>query len=182
MTLTQDYAHTARRAESVFTDSLEAWKHGLDAFTAPVQALPRTAMFPGFDAAEAVELQFTFIKRVLDVNYHYARQLAEATDTVAGAVLEHIEGLSTAVVEQVQGVAEATQNAVDTLEESVRETSDEIERLQHEARHRVDNAARERYRSLTKSELVDEAAKRNLPRTGTVDELIERLVQDVTSN
>jgi len=194
MTLTQDYADTARRAESVFTDTLETWKNGLDAFTAPVQAfVPSTGTFPQFDAAEAVELQFKFIKRVVEVNYEYARQLAEASNTVSGAVRQHIEGLSTAVFEQVQSVAEATQGVVEDLEESVRETADEVERVQREAlqasekvereqRKQARNAAREHYRSLTKNELVDEAAKRNLRKTGTVDELIDRLVEDDTNN
>ena len=37
-------------------------------------------------------------------------------------------------------------------------------------------AAQERYSGLTKAELSEELAKRNLPKTGNVDELVERLV------
>ncbi len=40
MTLTQDYAATARRAESIITEALDAWKNGLNAMTAPLQAFP----------------------------------------------------------------------------------------------------------------------------------------------
>jgi tRNA uridine 5-carbamoylmethylation protein Kti12 len=184
MTLTHDYAATTRRAESVLTDALDNWKNGLNAITAPLQAFPSNGSlptFPQFDAAEAVELQFQFVKRVVDVNYGYARQLAEATNTVTDAVRQHIEGLSSAVLEQLQSVSEATQSAVDTLEDSVRETADEAEKAEREQRKAARDAAREHYRSLTKNELSDEAAKRNLRKTGTVDELVERLVADDTS-
>ena len=37
--------------------------------------------------------------------------------------------------------------------------------------------ARERYEGLTKTELSDQLAKRQLPKSGNVDELIERLVE-----
>jgi hypothetical protein len=37
--------------------------------------------------------------------------------------------------------------------------------------------ARERYEGLTKAELSDQLDKRHLPKTGTVDELVERLVE-----
>jgi tRNA uridine 5-carbamoylmethylation protein Kti12 len=194
MTLTQDYDYTAttRQAESIISDALETWKNGLNAVTAPLQTFPTSTRFPEFDAAEAVERQFTFIKKVVDVNYGYARELAEATNTVTGAVRQHIEGLSAAILEQVQSVSEATQGTVQELENSLQETADEAERLQREAveqaeqaqqaeRRRVRKAARERYRSLTKGELADEAAKRNLRKTGTVDELVDRLVEDDTN-
>ena len=37
--------------------------------------------------------------------------------------------------------------------------------------------ARQRYEGLTKAELSDLLAKRDLPKTGNIDELIERLVE-----
>jgi hypothetical protein len=45
-----------------------------------------------------------------------------------------------------------------------------------QARHAHDTA-RERYEGLTKAELSDLLDKRDLPKTGNVDELIERLVE-----
>ena len=59
---------------------------------------------------------------------------------------------------------------------------DELKRRrQTEARETekaVRHTAEERYRDMTKAELSDELAKRELPRTGTVDELRARLVGD----
>ena len=37
--------------------------------------------------------------------------------------------------------------------------------------------ARQRYEGLTKAELSDQLAERNLPKTGNVDELTERLIE-----
>ena len=46
-----------------------------------------------------------------------------------------------------------------------------------EQARRAHDKARERYEGLTKAELSDLLDKRNLPKTGTVDELVERLVE-----
>ncbi len=45
-----------------------------------------------------------------------------------------------------------------------------------QARHAHDKA-RERYEGLTKAELSDQLGQRDLPKTGNVDELVERLVE-----
>ena len=199
MTITHDFAANTRRAESVLTEALDTWKNGLNTLTAPFQAVPTTPQFPQFDAAEALERQVQSMQQVIDVNVRYARQLAEAANTVAAAVRQHIEGLNSAMLSQVQSVSEVTQGTVEALEESVRGTADQAEQAEREEREQAEQAEREKrqqaqkaerekrqqvrehYRGLNKNELSEEAAKRNLPKTGTVDELVERLVQDVTS-
>jgi hypothetical protein len=189
MTITQGSAPAARRAESVLADALDNLRNGLQALTSPFQTIPSAGNLPRFDAEEAVELQFNFLKRMIDVNYGYARQLAEATDTVSGAARERLEELSTAMVEQLKSVSQATQGAVDGIEETVRETAEEAARLQRETQRQAEKAeqeqrrqalktARANYRSLNKKELSDEAAKRDLPTSGTVNELVERLVEN----
>ena len=132
MTLTHEYAANTRQAESVLTDALETWKNGLNTFTAPFQAVPTTPQFPQFDVAEALERQVTFMQQVIDLNVGYARQLAEAANTVTGAVRRHVEGLNTAVLEQVQSVSEAGQGTVEALQGSVREAADQAEQEQRD--------------------------------------------------
>ena len=210
MTLTDDYAATTRRTESVLTGAMDSWKNGLNAMTTPLQALPTTPAFPQVDLVDAVERQFAFIKQVVDVNYEYARQLAEAADTVSGAFRQHVQGLNAATIERVQRKSEAIQNTVEKVEQSVRDTADQVEQAQRQAREQAEqverearqqaekaereerqqaekaerdqrrqarNAAREHYQSLNKHDLAEEAAKRNLPKAGTVDELVGRLVE-----
>lgn len=48
--------------------------------------------------------------------------------------------------------------------------------VREQARHDHDKA-RERYEGLTKAELSDQLGQRDLPKTGNVDELVERLVE-----
>ena len=68
-----------------------------------------------------------------------------------------------------------------TLEAAERE---QAEREQAHAACAVERAtgrqaresARERYEGLTKAELAEELGQRDLPKTGNIDELIERLV------
>ena len=199
MTVTDTYAANTRRAESVFTNALDGWKNGLNSWTAPFQALPSTPQFPQFDVAEILDQQVKVLQQFIDVNVEYARQLAEASNTVSGAVRQHIDGLSSVLLHQIQTVSETLQGTVETFEESVRETAEQAEQAQREQAEQAERAEREKrqqaqkverekrqqvrehYRALTKNELSEEAAKRNLPKTGTVDELVDRLVQDVTS-
>ena len=58
--------------------------------------------------------------------------------------------------------------------EQVARQARQAEREQARQAHK---RARERYEGLTKAELSDQLAKRELPKTGNVDELIERLVE-----
>ena len=53
----------------------------------------------------------------------------------------------------------------------------EARRVEREQAKRAHDKARERYEGLTKAELSDQLDKRDLPKTGTVDELVERLVE-----
>ena len=188
MTVTDNYAANTRRAESVLTNALDGWRNGLNSWTAPFQTLPATPQFPQFDVAEALEQQVKVLQQFIDVNVEYARQLAEASNTVSGAVRQHIDGLNTVAFNQIRTVSETLQGTVETFEESVRETAEQAEQAQREEAERAERAEREKrrqvrehYRTLTKNELSEEAAKRNLSKTGTVDELVDRLVQDVTS-
>src|SRR3954469_18716812 len=189
----EDFAANARRAESVLTGALDSWKNGLDSVTNQFRAFPSVGNLPRIDAPEAVERQFAFIQQVVELNHQYARQLAEVANTLTGATRQQIQSVSGAVRDQVQGVADTARGNVDQFEQTVRDTADQAEQTQREAREQAEEAerqerkqaqdqARERYQSLTKTELADEAGKRNLPKTGTVDELVDRLVADDTTD
>jgi SAP domain-containing protein len=65
--------------------------------------------------------------------------------------------------------------------EQVRQAEQELARearkADREQVRRAHEEARQRYEGLTKAELSDLLDKRNLPKTGNVDELVERLVE-----
>lgn len=202
MTSTFDYAETARRVENAFTTTLDTWKSSLDTVTDQFRGAQTPVAFPRLDATQAVERQFAFIQRVIDVNHDYARNLAEVANTLSGVTRQQIESVTSIVREHAQGLADATRTGVDGLERTVTEQADQAEAAEREARREAEAAerearreaakaerqqrkqaedeARERYADLTKSELSEEAGKRKLPKTGTVDELVARLVEDDT--
>jgi hypothetical protein len=188
-----DYAATTRNAENVLTTTLDSWKDGLNSVTEQFRAFPTVGNLPQVDVTEAVERQFAFIQRVVDLNHQYARQLAEVANTLTGATRQQIESVSTVVRDQVKGVSDVARNGVDTVEQAVRDQADQAEQAERQKAKDAAKAerqeskeahdkARERYEGLTKNELTEQAAKRDLPKTGTVDELVARLVEDDTKD
>jgi hypothetical protein len=204
LTSTTEYTNTTRRAEDFLTSTLDSWKNGLSTFTDQVGAFPTLNAFPQFDATEAIERQFTFIQQLVDLNHDYARSLAEVANTLTGVTRRQLESVSGAVRDQVQGASDAARSGVDTIERTARDQAQQAERTETEAREAAEEAqrqqareaakaerqqakeardqARQRYESLTKTELSDEAGKRGLPKTGTVDELVARLVENDTTD
>jgi hypothetical protein len=88
------------------------------------------------------------------------REKAEAAGDIAR---EHAENAERAAREQAAKAEQAEK-------ELARQAEREHARQAHDR-------ARQRYEGLTKAELSDLLAKRDLPKTGNIDELIERLVE-----
>jgi F0F1-type ATP synthase membrane subunit b/b' len=198
-----DYAAT-RGAENLFTSTLDSWRKGLGSFAEQVRAFSPINAFPQMDATEAVDRQYAFLKQIVDLNHEYARSLAESVNTLTGAARRQFESVGNTVRDQVQEVSNTARSGVDTLERTVHEQARQAERVETEAREAAEDAerqqareaakaerqqrqqarnqARQRYESLTKTELSDEAGKRGLPKTGTVEELVARLVEDDTKD
>jgi dsDNA-specific endonuclease/ATPase MutS2 len=188
LTSATDYAATARNAGTALTSTLDRWKDGLNSVSEQFRTFPTIGNLPQLDVAEAVERQFALIQQVVDLNHRYARQLAEVANTLTGVTREQLESVSSAVRDQVKSVSDAARTGVDTVEQAVREQADQAEqaeqqkakdaaRAERDERKEAHEKARERYAAATKAELAEQAAKRDLPKTGTVEELIERLVE-----
>jgi hypothetical protein len=184
-----DFAAATRSTRDAFTTTLNTWKDGTKTVTDQFRAFPTVGSLPQVDVTEAVERQFAFIQQIVDLNHQYARQLAEVADTLTGATRQQIESVSSLVRDRVQSAAELTKNGVDTVEQTVREQADEAQeaarkqvreaaKAERLERKEAEDKARAPYVDLTKAELSELAAKRDLPKTGTVEELIGRLVED----
>jgi len=202
MTSTFDYADTARRAESAITTTLDTWRSGVTTVTDQLRAVPNTGPLPRVEVTDVVERQFALIQQVVDLNHGYARKLAEVADTLTGATRDQIESVTGVVRDQLRNVSDVARAGVDTVERTVREQADQAEQAERHAAEAAEAAerqqareaakaerqerkdaqdeAREPYRTLSKVELSEEAGKRDLPKSGTVEELIERLVEDDT--
>jgi hypothetical protein len=84
------------------------------------------------------------------------------------------------VADQAVQQAEKAQDVANEQAELVEEAKKEQEKVaraaERAAAKQAQQEAREPYEGLTKAELSDLLAERELPKSGTVEELIERLV------
>lgn len=189
MTSATDYTATTRSAEKALTTALDSWKDGLSTLTDQFRAVPSFGALPQVDGTQVVARQFAFVKQVVELNHQYALNVAQAFNDLSGVTREHFEQVGTVVRDQVQAVSGAVQSSVDDVEEAARHQADRVEQAQaqaakdaakaeRQARKEAHDQARARYEGLNKTELTDELGKRDLAKTGTVDELLERLVAD----
>ena len=178
MTSATDYAATAQTA---LTTTLDQWKNGVTSVTDQFRSFPTVGNLPQIDVTEAVERQFAFIQRIVDLNHSYARQLAEVANTLTGVTRSQLESVSTVVRDQVASISDVVRTSADTAEEAVaqeaKEVAKEAAKVTRAKRKEATDEARARYEDLSKAELSEEAAKRDLPKSGTVDELVVRLVE-----
>jgi hypothetical protein len=125
--------------------------------------------------AEALTQSARLTKRLIEVNVTYIWDLA-------GAVRKHVTGLAGVVKDEVLTTAKVANDQASKLEETVIEQADEIQRAERlearRARKAARDAAAERYQEMTKVELSDELGRRDLVKSGNVDELRDRLIED----
>jgi hypothetical protein len=171
MTSATDYAATAQTA---LTTTLNRWKDGVTSVTEQFRSFPTIGNLPQVDVAEAVERQFAFIQRIVDLNHDYARQLAEVANTLTGVTRSQLESVGTVVREQVTAISDVVRTSADSSEVAVREVA-KVSRAK--ATDLATDLVSARYENLSKAELVEQAAQRGLPKSGTVDELVVRLVE-----
>jgi hypothetical protein len=143
---------------------------------------------PQVDLIPMVERYFEFVQRTVDISRDLTLKWAEAAGTLSGAVREQAESVGGLVREQAESTRDFVHEQADKAEQAARQQADKVEKAEQDVarearkaeREQARNAhdkARERYEGLTKAELSDQLDKRHLPKTGNVDELVERLVE-----
>jgi hypothetical protein len=143
---------------------------------------------PQVDLVPAVERYFEFVQRTVDISRDFTIKFAEAGNKLSGVARERVESAGDLVREQAEsardlvheqaGKAEqAARNQAEQAEQAQRELAREARKAERDQARQAHEKARERYEGKTKAELSDLLDRRNLPKTGTVDELIERLVE-----
>jgi hypothetical protein len=166
--MTRQYRAVAGRARNAAEKTPGFWMRGARTVTDLVPGTPRVDLVP------AVERYFDLVQRTVDINRHLAVKCAEAMGTLSGAIREKTESAGDLVREK----AEVAGNLVrEQAEQADKELARRARQAQREQARRAHKRARERYEGRTKAELSDQLAKRELPKTGNVDELIERLVE-----
>jgi hypothetical protein len=147
---TQRYSAAASQSASTAEKIADFWTQGSQRLS--------DYMLPGLpqvDLVPVVERYFEFVQRTVDISRDLTIKWAEAAGTLSGAVREQ----------------------AGQAEQAERELAREARQAEREQARHARDKARERYEGLTKAELSDRLDQRNLPKTGNVDELVERLVE-----
>lgn len=180
---TERYRAAAGRSAGTVEKIADFWTQGAQKLSDRLPAsLPQIGLVP------VVERYFELVQRTVDISRDLTLKWAEAADALSGTAREQAESVGGRVREQAEsardfvheqaGKAEsAAREQADKAEEAQKELTREARRVEREQARRAHDKARERYEGLTKAELSNLLEKRDLPKTGTVDELVERLVE-----
>jgi hypothetical protein len=155
------------------------WAQGARTLTDRLPGLPQIDLIP------AVERYFDVVQQTVDINRRLTIKLAEAAGTLSEMVRDRAESAGNLVREKAESAGDIVRDKAESAERTAREQAEQAEKERaREARfaerqqaRQAHDKARERYEGLTKAELSGQLAKRHLPKSGNVDELIERLVE-----
>ena len=177
--MTRQYSSATSRARSAVDKTADFWAQGARTLTDRLPGLPQIDLIP------AVERYFDVVQQTVDINRRLTIKLAEAAGTLSGMVRDRAESASNLVRDKAESAGDIVRDKAESAERTAREQAEQAEKERaREARfaerqqaRQAHDKARKRYEGLTKAELSDQLAKRQLPKSGNVDELIERLVE-----
>ena len=191
---TESYTAAAGQARQATEKSVEAFKNVSQSFTNQLEAFK----LPSVDLTQPVARYFEYVQQAVDFNRDLATRWAELVTNFYGSVREQAEQVSSIVQEQTDTVADLTTRQAEKAEQAAKAQAEKVEqakreqaekaeeaekakareakRVEREAARTAQQQAREAYEGLTKAELSDQLAERGLPKTGNVEDLVERLV------
>ena len=181
--ITRQYSTAASQASDATERAAEFWTQGVGKLA---DRLP--ALLPQIDLVPAVERYFDFVQRAVTMNRTIAVEWAQAVSALSGAARERAasagavvrvraESAGEVVRERAESFERAAGDQAEKAEKAKEELAREARRIERQNAREAHEKARARYEGMTKAELSDLLAKRDLPKTGNVDELIERLVE-----
>src|SRR5580700_8418997 len=169
---TERYRAAASQSASTVEKIADFWAQGSQRqgdYMLP--GLPQVNLVP------AVERYFEFVQRTVDISHDLTLKWAQAAGTLSGAVREQAESVGGLVREQAESTRDFVHEQADKVEKAEQDLVREARKAEREQARHAHDKARERYEGLTKAELSDLLDQRHLPKTGNVDELVERLVE-----
>jgi SAP domain len=194
--ITRQYSAAASQAGGAVEKAADLWSRGVQEVFDRTSQLPS---LPQVDLVPAVERYFDFVQRAVAVNRGLTVRWAQAVTHLSGAVQDRAESAGQTVRSRTKPVGHAVRTKADTVEQAAREQSAkaaaasrkqaeqaeqeqedrarEARRVERERVRQARQQARARYQRMTKAELSDLLAKRDLPKSGNVDELVDRLAE-----
>ena len=178
------YTEVAGKAREATEKTVGTFKQGVEKF---VEQANVVAKLPTVDLTQPVARYFEYVQKSIDFNRDLATRWAELVTSLSGSVREQAEKVTDIVKDQTNVVSDLAVRQAEKVEDIADEQAnlaEEAKKQQEKAAKAAERAAaklakeqaREPYEGLTKAELADFLAERELPKSGTVEELIERLV------
>jgi DNA-directed RNA polymerase beta' subunit len=202
MTSTETYSNVADQARTAVERSADLWKQSTRSLTEQSDQLWQ---LPQVDVSDATRKYFEYLQDGLEVNKAIALKWVGALTQATEAFRDQLQTVTDFQRGHSQAISTWISSETETFENAAKEQAEQVDRVQREQVERVQQAqqereeqarqqqreqakaerdqarrarqeAREQYEGLTKAELSDKLAERDLPKSGTVDELIDRLV------
>jgi len=181
MTLQDQYVNGARSARTALTDAATSWAGSIKDAAAQVPD-----PFAMLNATALITQSVTFARQLQQANLEYAVNLLRAVsvageaagqyrDSVGSVLRNQVNALSDSVHEQVNKTDQIIQDQAERAEQAERDEIRQARAAERREARQAHQTARERYEGKTKTELADELSTRDLPKTGNLDELIDRL-------
>jgi SAP domain-containing protein len=180
--MTRQYSAAASQARNAVEKTVDVWTEGARTVTGRLFGLPQVDLVP------AVERYFDLVQRTIDINRRLVVRWAEAAGTMSGVVREKAGSAGDLAREKAEAAGDFAREQAVKAERTAREQAAKADQAEKELARQARQAEREharqaherahqRYEGLSKAQLSDLLAKRDLPKTGNIDELIERLVE-----
>lgn len=195
-TISGQYSDSASRAGDAAEKAMNWWTRGVR------QVTDRTGMgskLPQVDLVPPVERYFDFVQRTVETNRRRTIRWAKSANALSDAVRQRAESAGNVLQDGAKSIDVLVRGKAGAVEQAAREESaraakvarqqaEEAQRsdedrarearlIERDRSRHVHQRARERYQGMTKSELSDLLEKRDLPKTGNRDELIDRLAE-----
>jgi uncharacterized protein with WD repeat len=202
--MTRQYSAAVSHARDAVDKTADFWTQGARTVTGLFPGLPQVDLVPAVERYFDLVQRTVDINRHLAVRWAEAaatlsgvarekaesagdvvREKAEAAGNVAReqagkaelAAREQAEQTEQELARRARQAERAAREQAEKAEQAEQELARQAYQAEREQARRAHQRARERYEGLTKAELSDLLAKRQLPKTGNSDELIERLVE-----
>jgi hypothetical protein len=178
--ITRQYSTRARQARSMVERTTDVWTQGARTLSDVLPTVPQVDLVP------AVERYFDFVQRTVNLNRSLAIKCARAANSLSGAVHDRTESVSEDLRDRAESAGEVVREKAAAAEQAGRvqarrveqvqqEFTREARRIEREQTKRAHARARARYEGLTRAELSEMLAQRGLPKSGNVDQLVDRL-------
>lgn len=164
MSVQDQYTNTVRQTQ-------EAWAGIVESVTDNLQQFSKAAPVGSVDPSAAIDQIFDFWSKTLEAQREVLKQIAGASVAAGEKVRSQAEQVGSVVRDQGESAKQAARDQVESTERAARQQAAAAKRAEREQ-------VASKYEDLTKAELQDELAGRDLPKTGNVDELRERLIAD----